>query len=177
MSRVAKKPIIIPINVNIKLNGQSITIRSKSNELTYLIHKSVKVKYIDNKLIFTTRQGFSDAWVQAGTMRSLLNGMIIGVTKGFVKKLQIVGIGYRVTIKNNILSLFLGLSHPINYSLPTGVTATCLSQTEILLKGINKQIIGQTAAELRSYRPPEPYKGKGIRYSDEIIRIKEAKKK
>ncbi|BGI50753.1 MAG: 50S ribosomal protein L6 [Arsenophonus endosymbiont of Ceratovacuna japonica] len=177
MSRVAKLPIIIPTNVEIKLNGQDITIKSKNSKLFRKIHKSVKVKYIDNKLIFIPRLGFVDSWMQAGTTRSLLNAMVIGVTQGFTKKLNLIGVGYRVSIKDNIISLFLGFSHTIEYILPKSIFAKCPSQTEIVLEGSDKQLIGQVAAKLRAYRPPEPYKGKGIHYAGEIVRTKEAKKK
>ncbi|MGP1931739.1 MAG: 50S ribosomal protein L6 [Arsenophonus sp. ET-DL9-MAG3] len=177
MSRVAKTPIVIPVSVEVKLNGQNIVIKGKNGEFTHTVHKAIKVKYDINQLKFTPHEGFSNAWAQAGTTRSLLNAMVIGVSKGFTKKLQLIGVGYRVAIKNNIINLSLGFSHQIEYKIPIGVTAKCPSQTEIVLKGINKQLIGQVAAELRDYRRPEPYKGKGIRYVNEIVRTKEAKKK
>lgn len=177
MSRVAKAPIVIPAGVEVKLNGQNITIKSKNNELARTVHKAVEVKYTDNQLVFIARKNFSDAWAHAGTTRSLLNAMVIGVTKGFTKKLQLVGVGYRATIKGNIISLFLGFSHSVEHKLPAGITVKCPSQTEIVLEGADKQVVGQVSAELRAYRRPESYKGKGIRYADEIVRIKEAKKK
>ncbi|MFV9998108.1 MAG: 50S ribosomal protein L6 [Arsenophonus endosymbiont of Dermacentor nuttalli] len=177
MSRVAKAPVVIPAGVEVKLDGQVITIKGKNGELTRTIHKAVEVKHADNQLAFAPREGFVDAWAQAGTTRSLLNAMVIGVTEGFTKKLQLVGVGYRVVIKGNSVSLSLGFSHPVEHVLPAGITAKCPSQTEIVLEGADKQEIGQVAAELRAYRRPEPYKGKGVRYADEIVRIKEAKKK
>lgn len=177
MSRVAKMPILIPVGVIVKFEGQDITIKGKNGELTRRIHKAVEVKYNDNQLSFIAREGFSKGWEKAGTIRSLLNGMVIGVTEGFTKKLQVVGIGYRIVIKENIISLSLGFSHSVEHKLPLGITAKCPSQTEIILEGPDKQMIGQVAAKLRSYRRPEPYKGKGIRYADEVIRTKEAKKK
>ncbi|MCR3755460.1 MAG: 50S ribosomal subunit protein L6 [Sodalis sp. Psp] len=177
MSRVAKATIVIPANVEIKLNGQDISIKGKNGELTRTIHEAIDVKYANNELAFTPRTGHANGWALAGTMRALLNGMVIGVTDGFTKKLQLVGVGYRAAVKGNVVNLSLGFSHPINHELPKGITAECPSQTEIVLKGADKQIIGQVAADLRAYRRPEPYKGKGIRYADEIVRTKEAKKK
>lgn len=177
MSRVAKAPVIIPDDVEVKLNGQNISIKGKNGELTRSVHKAVKVQYTDNLLTFAPREGYPNGWALAGTTRALLNSMVIGVTNGFTKKLQMVGVGYRATVKGNVVNLSLGFFHPIIYQLPVGITAECPSQTEVVLKGADKQIIGQVAADLRAYRRPEPYKGKGIRYADEVVRIKEAKKK
>ncbi|UDG81623.1 50S ribosomal protein L6 [Candidatus Profftia lariciata] len=177
MSRVAKTPIIIPIGVIIKLKGQKISIKGKNGELSRIIHNAVEVKHVNNTLIFSPREDFANAWAQAGTTRALLNIMIIGVTKGFIKKLQLVGVGYRAILQDNFVHLSLGFSHPVKYNLPIGITAECLSPTEIVIKGSDKQLVGQVAADLRAYRRPEPYKGKGVRYADEVVRIKEAKKK
>ncbi|CAL1329126.1 50S ribosomal protein L6 [Candidatus Providencia siddallii] len=177
MSRVAKTHIIVPVDVNVIINGQIVSIFDKNNKLTKIIHNAVEVKYKNGYITFSIRKGFNNAWMQAGTARSLLNSMIFGIKKGFTKKLQTIGVGYRVTIENNIINLFLGFSHSIKYILPSGITAECPTQTEIILKGIDKQIVGQVAAKLRNYRPPEPYKGKGIRYINEIIRTKEIKNK
>lgn len=177
MSRVAKASIVIPANVKVKLSGQDISIKGKNGELTRTIHEAIDVQHTNNQLSFAPRAGYANGWALAGTMRSLLNGMVIGVTNGFTKKLQLVGVGYRAAVKGNVVNLSLGFSHPIDYKLPKGITAECPSQTEIVLKGADKQVIGQVAADLRAYRRPEPYKGKGIRYADEIVRTKEAKKK
>ncbi|MGP1958019.1 MAG: 50S ribosomal protein L6 [Arsenophonus sp.] len=177
MSRVAKTPIVIPFGVEVKFNGCNIIIIGKNGELTRKIHKAVKINYDNNQLTFVPYECFADGWMQAGTTRSLLNSMVIGVTEGFRKKLQLFGVGYRVAINANIISLSLGFSHLIEYKLPAGITAKCPSQTEITLEGADKQVIGQVAAELRAYRRPEPYKGKGVRYVDEVVRNKEAKKK
>lgn len=177
MSRVAKAPVVIPAGVEVKLNDQVISIKGKNGELTRTINDAVEVKYADNALTFGPRDGFVDGWAQAGTARALLNSMVIGVTEGFTKKLQLVGVGYRAAVKGDVVNLSLGFSHPIDHKLPAGITAECTSQTEIMLKGADKQLIGQVAAELRAYRRPEPYKGKGVRYADEVVRIKEAKKK
>ncbi|QCI16158.1 50S ribosomal protein L6 [Buchnera aphidicola] len=178
MSRVAKCPIIVPSNINIRLDSQIISIKGEYGELSRTIHQSVQVEYLNNKIIFSPRLGFSDGWAQAGTSRALVNSMIIGVSKKFIKKLQLSGVGYRVSImKDNVINMSLGYSHIIKYYLPKGIDVENPSPTEIIIKGIDKQLVGQIAANLRSYRIPEPYKGKGIRYSDEVIRIKEAKKK
>ena len=177
MSRVAKAPVVVPAGVEVKLNGQEVSIKGKNGELTRTINSAVEVKHADNALTFAPREGFSDAWAQAGTARALLNGMVIGVTDGFTKKLQLVGVGYRAAVKGNSVSLALGFSHPVDHALPAGITAECPTQTEIVLKGADKQLIGQVAADLRAYRRPEPYKGKGVRYADEVVRTKEAKKK
>ncbi|AOV95725.1 50S ribosomal protein L6 [Edwardsiella hoshinae] len=177
MSRVAKAPVVIPAGVEVKLNGQVISIKGKNGELTRTINDAVEIKHADNALTFGPREGFVDGWAQAGTARALLNSMVIGVTEGFTKKLQLVGVGYRAAIKGNVVNLALGFSHPVDHTLPAGITAECPSQTEIVLKGADKQLIGQVAADLRAYRRPEPYKGKGVRYADEVVRTKEAKKK
>ena len=177
MSRVAKAPVVIPAGVEVKLDGQVISIKGKNGELTRTLNAAVEVKHADNALTFAPREGFTDGWAQAGTSRALLNSMVIGVTEGFSKKLQLVGVGYRAAIKGNAVSLALGFSHPVEHALPAGITAECPTQTEIVLKGADKQLIGQVAADLRAYRRPEPYKGKGVRYADEVVRTKEAKKK
>jgi len=178
MSRVAKCPIMVPSEIDIKLDSQIISIQGKYGHLSRRIHQSVKIEYLNNKIIFSPRLGFSDGWAQAGTSRALVNSMIIGVSKQFQKKLQLSGVGYRVSItKGNIINMSLGYSHMITYSLPKGINATNPSPTEIIIQGIDKQLVGQISANLRSYRIPEPYKGKGIRYADEVVRLKEAKKK
>ncbi|MGL4856030.1 MAG: 50S ribosomal protein L6 [Plesiomonas sp.] len=177
MSRVAKAPVVIPAGVEVKLNDQVIILKGKNGELTRTIHHGVEVNFADNAITFAPREGVAGADAQAGTARSLVNNMLIGVTEGFQKKLQLVGVGYRAALKGNAVALSLGYSHPIEHQLPAGITAECPTQTEIVLKGSDKQLIGQVAADLRAYRRPEPYKGKGVRYADEVVRIKEAKKK
>ncbi|ATA20215.1 LSU ribosomal protein L6P [Gibbsiella quercinecans] len=177
MSRVAKAPVVIPAGVEVKLNGQVISIKGKNGELTRTVHDAVEVKQEANALTFAPREGFANAWALAGTTRALLNAMVVGVTEGFSRKLQLVGVGYRAAVKGNVVNLALGFSHPIDHQLPAGITAECPSQTEIVLKGADKQAVGQVAAEIRAYRRPEPYKGKGVRYADEVVRTKEAKKK
>ncbi|ABJ90780.1 50S ribosomal protein L6 [Buchnera aphidicola] len=179
MSRVAKSPIKIPQNVNISLQDLKVIVHGKLGILKKNIHKCIKIIKKNSYLFFSHNHSSSSyGWMQAGTCRALVNTMIIGVTTGFKKQLILFGIGYRVILENNnILKLYLGFSHSISYQLPNLITANLLSQTEIVLSGINKQLVGQVAANIRSYRKPEPYKGKGIRYLNEIIRIKEAKKK
>jgi large subunit ribosomal protein L6 len=177
MSRVAKAPVVVPAGVEVKNNGQEITIKGKNGELSRTINNAVEVKYEGNSLTVAPREGFADAWAQAGTARALLNSMVIGVTEGFSKKLQLVGVGYRAAVKGSAVNLSLGFSHPVEHQLPAGITAECPTQTEIVLKGADKQLVGQVAADLRAYRRPEPYKGKGVRYADEVVRTKEAKKK
>ena len=177
MSRVAKAPVVVPAGVEVKLNGQEITIKGKNGELTRSINNAVVINQEEGQIEFAPRDGFANAWAQAGTARALINAMVIGVTEGFTKKLQLVGVGYRAQLKGNVIGLSLGYSHPIEHALPAGVTAECPSQTEIILKSADKQLIGQVAADIRAYRRPEPYKGKGVRYADEVVRTKEAKKK
>ena len=177
MSRVAKSPVAIPAGVEVKLNGQDLTIKGGKGTLSWGVHKSVEVKQEENNLLFSCSDSVKGAWAQAGTTRALVNNMIIGVSAGFEKKLQLNGVGYRVKCTGNTLNLTLGFSHPVDYKLPEGVKAETPSQTEIVLKGASKQQVGQVAAEIRAFRPPEPYKGKGIRYADENVRRKEAKKK
>ncbi|MGP4123460.1 MAG: 50S ribosomal protein L6 [Sodalis sp. (in: enterobacteria)] len=177
MSRVAKAPVVIPAGVEVKLSGQDISIKGKNGELTRTIHEAVDVYHANNQLTFAPRKGHLKGWALAGTTRALLNNMVIGVNDGFTKNLQLIGVGYRAAVKGNVVSLSLGFSHTINHQLPSGITAECPNQTEIVLKGADKQVIGQVAADLRAYRRPEPYKGKGIRYADEVLRNKEAKKK
>ncbi|AKZ65887.1 50S ribosomal protein L6 [Candidatus Palibaumannia cicadellinicola] len=177
MSRIAKLPIIIPVNVDVTINSSDLIVNGQYGNLTCIINKAVSIKKVDNKLLFFPNKGYPNNWAITGTTRALVNNMVIGVTKIFTKKLLLVGVGYRVTVKNNVVNLFLGFSHNIDYKLPAGITAECISQTEILLKSADKQALGQVAMDLHSYRNPDPYKGKGIRYAEEIIVTKVAKKK
>ncbi|GAB2637744.1 MULTISPECIES: 50S ribosomal protein L6 [Vibrio] len=177
MSRVAKAPVAIPAGVEVKLNGQEITIKGAKGELSRVLNDAVVIAQEENNLTFGPKEGVVNAWAQAGTARALVNNMVIGVTEGFTKKLVLKGVGYRAAIKGNAVGLTLGFSHPVEHELPAGVTAECPSQTEIVLTGCDKQVVGQVAADIRSYRQPEPYKGKGVRYADENVRTKEAKKK
>lgn len=177
MSRVAKSPVEVPAAVSITLNGQNLSIKGSKGTLALQVHASVEVKHDNNVLTFAPRDGAKQSDALAGTTRALVNNMVRGVTQGFEKKLTLVGVGYRVKAEGNTVNLSVGLSHPVNYVLPQGVTVETPSQTEIVLKGTDKQLLGQVAAEIRAYREPEPYKGKGIRYSDEVVLRKEAKKK
>lgn len=177
MSRVAKAPVAIPAGVEVKLAGDKISIKGKQGELSLDIHSAVSIEQGDNVLTFAPNVNDKQSNALAGTFRSLVNNMVTGVSEGFEKKLILQGVGYRAKASGNTLNLSLGFSHPIDYSLPDGIKAETPSQTEVVIKGIDKQKVGQVAAEIRGYRPPEPYKGKGVRYADETVRRKEAKKK
>ncbi|USD65551.1 50S ribosomal protein L6 [Vibrio sp. SCSIO 43136] len=177
MSRVAKAPVAIPAGVEVKLNGQEVSVKGPKGELTRVLNAGVVVAQEENNLTFGPKEGVANAWAQAGTARALVNNMVVGVTEGFTKKLILKGVGYRAAIKGNAVGLTLGFSHPVEHELPAGIKAECPSQTEIVLTGCDKQLVGQVAADIRSYREPEPYKGKGVRYADENVRTKEAKKK
>lgn len=175
MSRVAKNPITIPSGVEVNLVDGMVKVKGPKGELSQSLHPSVELKQADNVVNMSARE--DSAWAVAGTMRSLVNNMVTGVNSGFEKKLTIIGVGYRAAVKGKVLDLTLGFSHPVVYPIPKGITIECPSQTEIVVKGVDKQKVGQVAAEIRHYRPPEPYKGKGVRYSDEHVVRKEAKKK
>ncbi|PHS74340.1 50S ribosomal protein L6 [Porticoccus sp.] len=177
MSRVAKNPVTIPAGVEVKLGTNEISVKSGSNALSLAVNQQVEIKQDDNLLTFAARDGSKQANAMAGTTRSLVNNMVLGVGEGFVKKLQLIGVGYRAQAQGGKINLTLGFSHPVEYQLPDGVSVETPSQTEILLKSADKQLLGQVASEIRAFRPPEPYKGKGVRYADEQVRRKEAKKK
>ena len=177
MSRVAKAPVAIPAGVEVKLNGQEVTVKGSKGELTRVLNNAVVIAQEENNLTFGPKEGAANAWAQAGTARALVNNMVVGVTEGFTKKLTLKGVGYRAAMKGNSVALTLGFSHPVEHALPEGIKAECPSQTEIVVTGCDKQLVGQVAADIRSYRAPEPYKGKGVRYADENVRTKEAKKK
>jgi len=177
MSRVAKAPINVPAGVEIAVNGQDVKVKGKVGELAIIVNPAVEVVVEDNVVRTVPRDGFADAWAQAGTARANINNMVVGVSAGFEKKLVLNGVGYRAALKGNVLNLSLGFSHPVDFEVPAGVTIEVPTQTEVVVKGASKHLIGQVAANIRAYREPEPYKGKGIRYSDEVIRRKEAKKK
>jgi large subunit ribosomal protein L6 len=177
MSRVAKNPVLLPSGVEVRLAGQQLSVKGAKGALDLNVHSSVEVIHDAGELRFAARNGDQQNRAMAGTTRALVNNMVIGVSQGFERKLQLVGVGYKAQAKGQVLSLALGFSHPIDYQLPQGVTAETPSQTDILIRGIDKQLVGQVAAEIRDFRPPEPYKGKGVRYSDEVVHRKEAKKK
>ena len=177
MSRVAKAPVLVPAGVTITLSGQDIKVKGPVGELSRTIHSFVKIAQEDNQIITTIACDDKNAWAQAGTARALISNMVEGVSKGYEKKLVLQGVGYRAKAQGKVLNLTLGFSHPVNHEIPAGITVETPSQTEITLKGVDKQLVGQTAANIRAYRKPEPYKGKGVRYVDEYVRRKEAKKK
>ncbi len=177
MSRIAKSPVAVPAGVELKLNGQSISVKGANGQLSLDVHPSVEVKQEEGSLTFAARDGSKLARSLSGTTRSLVNNMVVGVTQGFQKTLQLQGVGYRAAAKGNTLNLVLGFSHPIDYELPEGIKAETPNQTTVVVSGADKQTVGQVAAEIRAFRPPEPYKGKGVRYENEYVRRKEAKKK
>lgn len=177
MSRVAKALVEVPAGVTVTLSGQDITVKGPVGELSTTIHSLVKVSQEENAIKTEIAEESKAAWMQAGTARANINNMVIGVSKGFEKKLILNGVGYRAKAEGKNLNLSLGLSHPVNHAIPEGITVETPTQTEVVLKGADKQLVGQVAANVRAYRKPEPYKGKGIRYDDEVVRRKEAKKK
>ncbi|RAU17337.1 50S ribosomal protein L6 [Nitrincola tibetensis] len=177
MSRIAKNPVVIPAGVEIQINGQQITTKGAKGQLNLNVHPSVSLEQVDGKLTFAARDGSKQSIALSGTTRALVNNMVVGVNEGFQKTMQLIGVGYRAAAKGNVLNLTLGFSHPIDYELPEGVSAETPNNTTIILSGADKQRVGQVAAEIRAFRPPEPYKGKGVRYADEQVRRKEAKKK
>ena len=177
MSRVGNNPVAIPGGVEVKIAGSDLSIKGPLGTMNYSVHPSVAVDREGDTLVFKPREGVENANAFSGTMRALVNNMVTGVTKGFEKKLNLIGVGYRAQAQGDKLNLSLGFSHPVVYQLPDGIVAETPTQTEIIIKGIDKQRVGQVAAEVRAYRAPEPYKGKGVRYSDEKVVIKQTKKK
>ncbi len=176
MSRVSNSPVAIPSGVKVNLAGQSIKIEGSKGSIEHVVHDLVQVVQENEELKVSVNDSSKAANALAGTTRSLVQNMVTGVTDGFEKKLEINGVGYRAQVQGKVLNLTLGLSHPVNYEIPEGITIEAPSQTEIIVKGIDKQKVGQVSAEIRAYRRPEPYKGKGIKYADEVIIRKEAKK-
>lgn len=177
MSRVAKNPVIVPAGVEVKFGTSSIIVKGKNGELILPLVGSVKIELIDGNLTFMPINASKQANAMSGTVRALVSNMVKGVSEGFEKKLQLIGVGYRAQAQGKILNLSLGFSHPIIYEMPEGISVQTPSQTEIVLTGANKQKVGQVAAEIRAFRSPEPYKGKGVRYVGEVVAMKEAKKK
>ena len=176
MSRVAKNPIEITDGVTVNFNDGCLDVKGKVGELKFDLPETVSLDIADNVITVKYDESNQQSVALAGTTRALVNNMIIGVSQGFEKKLELKGVGYRAKASGKLLELTLGFSHPVKYQLPDEVQVETPSQTEVVLKSHNKQILGQTAAEIRAFRPPEPYKGKGVRYSDENVRRKEAKK-
>ena len=176
MSRVAKNPISITDGVNITVDNNKVIVKGSKGELEFVLPKTVSLNISDDFINVEYNEAEQQSVALAGTTRSIVNNMIIGVSQGFEKKLELIGVGYRAKASGKLLELTLGFSHPIKYQLPPEVEVETPSQTEVVLKSHNKQILGQAAAEIRAFRPPEPYKGKGVRYSDEQVKRKEAKK-
>ena len=181
MSRIAKSPITVPEGVDISQSEGTLSVKGKLGEMTMHVNSSVVITNTDNVLTFSasevSKKEEKGAWAQARTVRANTANLIKGVTEGWEKKLTLKGVGYRAQAKGKVLGLTLGFSHPVNYSLPEGISVETPSQTEVIIKGIDKQKVGQAAAEIRAFRPPEPYKGKGVRYTDEQVVRKDAKKK
>lgn len=177
MSRVAKSPVALPNGVEVTIKGQDVQIKGAKGTLSTSLHTLVSIAQEGAELKLAPREDSQAAWMQTGTARAVLNNLVIGVSAGFERKLQLVGVGYKAAAKGKVLNLALGFSHPIDHELPEGVTAETPTPTEIILKSIDKQLLGQVAANVRGYRPPEPYKGKCVRYADENVLRKEAKKK
>jgi large subunit ribosomal protein L6 len=177
MSRVAKKPVDLPQSVSATINADTVTVKGAKGSLTLALKSGIKVELKDKHLVVEADSSAEGLNAIAGATRAHLANMVTGVSKGYEKKLELVGVGYRAAVQAKTLTLTLGYSHLINYAVPEGVTIETPSQTEIVVKGVDCQRVGQTAAEIRGFRPPEPYKGKGVKYSDEKISLKEAKKK
>lgn len=177
MSRVAKSPITLPQGVEVKIEGQQVSVKGSKGTLDANVNGAVMVSNEDGVLHVQPIEGAANGWAQAGTARAVLANLVTGVSTGFERKLELVGVGYKAQAQGKVLSLSLGFSHPVAFELPEGITAETPTQTEIVLRGADKQVVGQAAAKVRAFRPPEPYKGKGVRYAGEQVRRKEAKKK
>jgi len=177
MSRIANAPVAIPSGVEVNLNGSALSVKGGNGSMNFSVHETVTASLDDGALTFKANSNDRSAVAMAGTMRALASNMVTGVSQGFEKKLELVGVGYRAQVQGKKLNLTLGFSHPVVYDIPEGITVETPSQTEIVVKGADKQKVGQVSAEIRAWRPPEPYKGKGVRYADERIVRKEAKKK
>ncbi len=176
MPRVLKPVNIVP-GVEVQVQGQTLTAKGSKGTASFSVHSIVEVEQKEGQLHFLPRDASNQAIALVGTSRALANNLMIGVSKGFERKLELVGVGYRAQVQGKVLNLTLGYSHPIAYAIPEGITIETPSQTEVIIRGTDKQRVGQVAAVIRGYRPPEPYKGKGVKYSDETIIRKEAKKK
>ena len=177
MSRVGKQPVAIPAGVDVSIKEDQISVKGSGGTLSLAQNVLVKVSNSEGKLTFAPIKESREADAMSGTFRQLVSNMVVGVSKGFEKKLSLVGVGYKASAAGNKLNLAVGFSHPVNIEMPAGITVATPTPTEILIKGADRQRVGQVAAEIRAIRPPEPYKGKGIRYADEKITIKETKKK
>jgi len=176
MSRIASSPVQVPTGVELTINNQLVTVKGGKGTLQHEVHKAVEVAFADGVFSVKARKA-NNADALAGTTRALVNNMVKGVSDGFEKKLKLLGVGYRAKMQGQVLNLTLGFSHPVNYAIPEGITIETPTNTDVIVTGADKQVVGQVAADIRAYRPPEPYKGKGVRYADEHVRRKEAKKK
>jgi len=176
MSRIANSPISVPSGVKINLDTKNVTVQGSKGSIEHRLHDLVEITVENDVIQVSAKADSKNAVALAGTSRSVLNNMVIGVSTGFEKKLEINGVGYRAQVQGNVLNLTLGFSHPVNYMIPEGITVQTPSPTEVVISGADKQRVGQVAAEIRAFRPPEPYKGKGVKYADEVIVRKEAKK-
>ncbi len=176
MSRIAKYPVVLPQGVEFNLSGITVTLKGAKGSLSMELNSEVEVTQEENRITARARSGSRFSTAIAGTTRALLANMVHGVTDGFEKKLELVGVGYRAQCEGKKLNLTLGFSHPVDFQVPEGITIETPTLTEIVVRGTDKQLVGQVAAEIRRFRPPEPYKGKGVRYADERVMIKEAKK-
>ncbi len=176
-SRIARQPVVIPQGVEVEVDGQDVRVKGPKGSDAYSVHEWVDVRHEEGQVTFAPRRGDRPANAMAGTMRSLMHNLVQGVTQGFQKKLVIKGVGYRAQAQGKNLNLTLGFSHPVAYTVPEGVAVETPTPTEVVVSGSSKQQVGQVAAEIRAFRPPEPYKGKGVRYEDEEVIMKEAKKK
>ena len=177
MSRIAKYPVALPAGTEANITAGAITVKGPLGSLTQELKGDVSIKLDNGQLTFAAADSTRHAKAMSGTVRALVANMVHGVSKGFERKLSLVGVGYRAQVQGDALNLSLGFSHPVIHKMPKGVKAETPSQTEIVIKGIDRQQVGQVAAEVRAYRPPEPYKGKGVRYVDEVVIMKETKKK
>lgn len=177
MSRVANAPIAIPSGVDVQVDGKTVVVKGKLGEQSFGLHEAVNLNIAEGQISITWDQSVKNAKAFAGTARASINNIVKGVSEGFVKKMQLVGVGYRAQVKDDLLTLSLGYSNPVEYTVPAGVTVEVPTQTELHVKGSSKQQVGQVASEIRAFRPPEPYKGKGVRLADEYVARKEAKKK
>jgi large subunit ribosomal protein L6 len=177
MSRIANNPITLPAGVDIDISSDTVRVKGPKGELSFALLSDINLEVEDSVVKIKTKTKTQSSVAMAGTTRAIVNNMCVGVSTGFQKKLQLVGVGYRAQMKGKDLSLTLGFSHPVTYAIPSGITIETPTQTEIIVSGIDKQLVGEVAAKIRQYRAPEPYKGKGVRYSDEHVVRKEAKKK
>ena len=177
MSRVAKNPVVLPQGVEVTLGAELISVKGPLGAISVAANPAVTVSKEEGSLVCRAVEGVANSDALSGTVRAIVANMVAGVSKGFERKLSLVGVGYRAAAQGDTLNLTLGFSHPVSHKMPAGVKCETPSQTEIVIKGVDKQQVGQVAAEIRAYRKPEPYKGKGVRYTDEVIVLKETKKK